>query len=101
MIISYLSRSVNHISFKNIEGEAILLLLDGYGICTSSGSACSTGSLEPSHVLTAIGLPQNLLDGTLRVTFGEDNTIEDVDYLVENLEQIINSAYTKYCNHCR
>ena len=76
-------------SFKDIRGDELLLKLDEKGICASSGSACSTGSLEPSHVLTAIGLPQNLLDGTLRVTFGEDNTIEDVDYLVENLEQII------------
>lgn len=76
-------------SFKDIRGDELLLKLDEKGICASSGSACSTGSLEPSHVLTAIGLPQNLLDGTLRVTFGEDNTIEDVDYLVENLEQIV------------
>ena len=79
----------SNFSFKDIRGDELLLKLDEKGICASSGSACSTGSLEPSHVLTAIGLPQNLLDGTLRVTFGEDNTIEDVDYLVENLEQII------------
>ena len=79
----------SNFSFKDIRGDELLLKLDEKGICASSGSACSTGSLEPSHVLTAIGLPQNLLDGTLRVTFGEDNTKEDVDYLVENLEQII------------
>ena len=79
----------SNFSFKDIRGDELLLKLDEKGICASSGSACSTGSLEPSHVLTAIGLPQNLLDGTLRVTFGEDNTIEDVDYLVENLEQIV------------
>lgn len=79
----------SNFSFKDIRGDELLLKLDEKGICASSGSACSTGSLEPSHVLTAIGLPQNLLDGTLRVTFGEDNTKEDVDYLVENLEQIV------------
>ena len=78
----------SNFSFKDIRGDELLLKLDEKGICASSGSACSTGSLEPSHVLTAIGLPQNLLDGTLRVTFGEDNTIGDVDCLVENLEQI-------------
>lgn len=59
------------------------------GICASAGSACSTGDKNPSHVLTAIGLPQNLLEGALRVTFGRDNTKEDINYLVKKIEEII------------
>ncbi len=78
-----------NISFKGIEGEALLLNLDMKGICASSGSACSTGSLNPSHVLMAIGLPHEIAHGSLRVTFGDDNTKEDVDYLVESLVEIV------------
>ncbi len=76
-------------SFQNIEGEALLLNLDQYGICASSGSACTTGSNKPSHVLVAIGLPQEVAYSSLRITFGEDNTKEDVDYLLEKLEEIV------------
>ena len=76
-------------SFESIDGQSLLLNLDAKGICASSGSACSTGSSKPSHVLTAIGLSDNLANGALRTTFGEDNTKEDVDYLVENLINII------------
>ena len=64
-----------------MEGEALLLKLDLKGICASSGSACSSGSSNPSHVLMAIGLPNELAQGSLRVTFGEENTKEDVDFL--------------------
>jgi len=76
-------------SFEGIEGEALLLNLDAKGICASAGSACSTGSAKPSHVLSAIGLSDDLAYGALRTTFGEENTKEDIDYLVENLVEII------------
>ncbi len=79
-----------NISFKNVMGTKLLFELDKYGICASSGSACSTDNLEPSHVLTAIGLDNTLIEGTLRVSFGKDNSIEDVDYLVDKLKGIIN-----------
>lgn len=78
-----------NISFKGIEGEALLLNLDMKGICASSGSACSTGSLNPSHVLMAIGLPHEIAHGSLRTTFGDENTKEDVDYLVDSLVEIV------------
>ena len=76
-------------SFLGIDGEALLLNLDAKGICASAGSACTSGSSAPSHVLSSIGLSDELAHGSLRVTFGEDNTKEDVDYLVENLCEII------------
>ncbi len=78
-----------NISFKGIEGESLLLNLDMKGICASSGSACSTGSLNPSHVLMAIGLPHEIAHGSLRTTFGDENTREDIDYLVESLVEIV------------
>lgn len=76
-------------SFEGVDGEALLLNLDAKGICASSGSACSTGSMNPSHVLKAIGLSDMMAEGALRTTFGEENTMEDVDYLVECLEEIV------------
>jgi len=76
-------------SFKGIDGEAVLFKLDERGICVSIGSACSSGNQSPSHVLMTIGLPYELAKGSLRVTFGESSTKEDVDYLVENLVEII------------
>lgn len=78
-----------NISFRFIEGESLLLNLDMKGICASSGSACTSGSLDPSHVLLAIGLPHEIAHGSLRTTFGEENTKEDVDYLVECLIEIV------------
>ena len=78
-----------NISFKGIDGGDLLLKLDEKGICVSTGSACSSGSTEPSHVLTAIGLEPEYLRGSLRVTFGNENTKEDVDYLIKNLVEII------------
>lgn len=78
-----------NISFEFIEGESILLMLDMKGICASSGSACTSGSLDPSHVLLAIGLPHEIAHGSLRLTFGEENTQEDLDYLLETLPPII------------
>lgn len=76
-------------SFEFIEGESLLLMLDMKGIAASSGSACTSGSLDPSHVLLAIGLPHEIAHGSLRLTFGEDNTQEDVDYLMEVLPMIV------------
>ena len=76
-------------SFPNINAQELLLELDEKGICASAGSACSTGSSSPSHVLTAIGLPSNLAEGTLRVTFGKDTTKEDVEFLLKSLEEVI------------
>lgn len=75
--------------FKGVDGGVILLKLDQVGISASSGSACSTGDPKPSHVLTAIGLDEETSKSALRITFGEDNTVEDVDYLLDNLEKIV------------
>lgn len=72
-----------------IEGESMILLLDAFGICASTGSACSTGSLDPSHVLTAIGLPHEISHGSLRITLGRMNTMEDVDYILEKLPIVV------------
>ncbi|MDR3121346.1 MAG: aminotransferase class V-fold PLP-dependent enzyme, partial [Clostridiales bacterium] len=76
-------------AFRYIEGESLLLMLDMKGIGASSGSACTSGSLDPSHVLLAIGLPHEVAHGSLRVTFGTDNTEADVDYLLEILPPIV------------
>lgn len=78
-----------NISFIGVDGEALLLNLDIKGICASSGSACTSGSLDPSHVLVAIGLSSEIAQGSLRVTFGDENTKEDVDYLVQSLIEIV------------
>lgn len=78
-----------NISFKNVNSANLLLKLDNLGICTSAGSACSTGQASPSHVLTAIGLSPELAFGSLRVTFGMENTKDDVDFLVRALSQSI------------
>ncbi len=75
--------------FEQVEGESMLLMLDGAGIAASSGSACTSGSLDPSHVLLALGLPHELAHGSLRLTMGKDNTDEDVDYVLETLTPII------------
>lgn len=78
-----------NISFEYIEGESLLLMLDMKGIAASSGSACTSGSLDPSHVLLAIGLAHEIAHGSLRITFGEENTDQDVDYLMEVLPMIV------------
>ena len=85
----------SNISFKGINGSELLMKLDEKGICASAGSACSSGSSMPSHVLTAIGLTSEYAEGTLRVTFGDENTKEDVEYLVENLTQIVKEIRNK------
>lgn len=84
-----------NISFKGVNGSELLLKLDEKGICASAGSACSTGSSSPSHVLTSIGLDSKMADGTLRVTFCEENSKEDVEYLVENLKNIVRELRKK------
>mgnify|MGYP000883429595 FL=1 len=76
-------------SFRYVEGESILLLLDAHGICASTGSACSSASLEPSHVLLATGLPHEEAHGSLRLTLGDANTEDDVDYVLEVLPEVI------------
>lgn len=83
-----LSNNINF-SFRFIEGESLLIMLDQKGICGSSGSACTSGSLDPSHVLLAIGLPHEIAHGSLRLTVSEDNTIEEADYVVEQLSAIV------------
>ncbi len=75
--------------FEGIEGESLLLMLDMHGICASSGSACTSGSLDPSHVLLAIGLPHEIAHGSLRLSFGEDTTKEDVDVILQALPPIV------------
>ena len=83
-----LPNNVN-ISFQFIEGESLLIMLDMAGICASSGSACTSGSLDPSHVLLAIGLPHEIAHGSLRLTIGDENTMEEMDYVVENIKEIV------------
>ena len=76
-------------SFQFIEGESLLIMLDMKGICGSSGSACTSGSLDPSHVLLAIGLPHEIAHGSLRLTLSEETTKEDIDYVVESVKEIV------------
>ena len=75
-------------SFQFIEGESLLIMLDMDGICGSSGSACTSGSLDPSHVLLAIGLPHEIAHGSLRLTLGEENTKEEIDFVIERIKAI-------------
>lgn len=75
--------------FEAVEGEGLILMLDNLGVCGSTGSACSTGSLDPSHVLMAIGLPHEIAHGSLRLTLGEQNTEVDVDYVIEAVTKVI------------
>ena len=75
--------------FECIEGESILLRLDAAGICSSSGSACSSASLDPSHVLLAIGLPHEIAHGSVRLTLGRENTEEDVDYMLREIPKVV------------
>ena len=86
--IKRLPNNVN-VSFQFVEGESLLLMLDGNGICASSGSACTSGSLDPSHVLLAIGLPHEIAHGSLRMTLSEETTKEDIDFTVDKLKEIV------------
>ena len=76
-------------SFQFVEGESLLIMLDMKGICASSGSACTSGSLDPSHVLLAIGLPHEIAHGSLRLTLSEENTEEEIDYVVDAVAEIV------------
>ena len=78
-----------HMCFEGIEGESLLLMLDEYGICASSGSACTSGSLDPSHVLLAIGRPHEIAHGSLRLSLSEENTDEDVDVMLEKIPEVV------------
>lgn len=95
--VNRLANNVN-ISFDGVEGESILLDLDMHGIAASSGSACATGSTEPSHVLRAIGVPEELAQGSLRLTVGKDNTIEEIDraigVVVQSVQRLREMAAT-------
>ena len=84
-------RLSGHVSFcfQFIEGETVLIMLDSDGICGSSGSACTTGQTEPSHVLTAIGLPEDVAHGALRFTLGRDTTKEDIDFTIDRMKEVI------------
>lgn len=86
--VKRLPSNVNYI-FEGIEGESLLLLLDARGIAASSGSACTSGSLDPSHVLLAIGRPHEIAHGSLRLTISEETTEEDIDYIVENTKEVV------------
>ena len=85
------SRLPNNVNFcfEGIEGEALLLLLDAKGVCASSGSACTSGSLDPSHVLLAIGRPHEIAHGSLRLSLCEENTDEEVDYIIDAVTQVV------------
>jgi len=78
-----------HFCFEGIEGESLLLLLDDKGICASSGSACTSGSLDPSHVLLAIGRPHEIAHGSLRLTLSEDTTEEEIDYVIDAVTDVV------------
>ena len=75
--------------FEGIEGESLLLLLDAKGVCASSGSACTSGSLDPSHVLLSIGLPHEVAHGSLRLSIGEYNTMEEIDHIIESVPPVV------------
>jgi len=101
-----LSNNTNF-SFRFIEGESLLIMLDQKKICGSSGSACTSGALDPSHVLLAIGLPHEIAHGSLRLTISEDNTKEEVDYVVDNLKSIVerlrsfSPLYEDFCKNSK
>lgn len=83
-----LPNNVN-VSFQFIEGESMLIMLDMAGVCASSGSACTSGSLDPSHVLLAIGLPHEIAHGSLRLTLGDENTKEEMDYVADKIKETV------------
>ena len=81
--------SILNMCFEGIEGESLLLLLDDKGICASSGSACTSGSLDPSHVLLALGLPHEVAHGSLRISLSEENTQADADYIIKSVKEVV------------
>ena len=78
-----------HMCFEGIEGESLLLLLDAKGVCASSGSACTSGSLDPSHVLLSLGLPHEVAHGSLRLSIGEYNTMEEIDHIIKVVPEVV------------
>ncbi|MEQ8169932.1 MAG: aminotransferase class V-fold PLP-dependent enzyme, partial [Candidatus Eremiobacterota bacterium] len=89
------------LGFEFVEGEAILLMLDRLGVCASSGSACTSGSLEPSHVLRAMGVPFTYAHGSIRFSLSHYNTDDDIDYIIEHMPKVISrlreiSPFTQY-----
>ena len=75
--------------FEGIEGESLLLLLDDKGVCASSGSACTSGSLDPSHVLLALGMPHEIAHGSLRLSIGEYNTMDEIDHIIKAVPEVV------------
>jgi len=86
--------NIGNVSIKGVEGESMIISLDMLGICSSSGSACTSGTLEASHVLLALGLPHELAHASLRLSLGRENTEEDVDTVINALPDIINRLRT-------
>ena len=86
--VSRLPGNVNF-CFEGIEGESLLLLLDDKGICASSGSACTSGSLDPSHVLLAIGRPHEIAHGSLRLSISDDNTPDEIEYIIRSVREVV------------
>ena len=86
--------NVLSVSFNYLEGESLLLMLDMAGICASSGSACTSGSIDPSHVLTALGLPEDIAHGSLRLTLGDENTMEEMDYVAMKIKENVTRLRT-------
>ena len=78
-----------NVSFERIEGESLLLLLDGAGICASAGSACSAGSLEPSHVLLSMGIPKEIAQGSLRLSLDHSNTMEEIETALREIGAVV------------
>jgi cysteine desulfurase len=78
-----------NVSVKGVEGESLLLGLDALGVAASSGSACTSGTLDPSHVLTAMGIPPEIAHGSVRFSLGRENTVEDVDYVLDVFPQVV------------
>ena len=84
-----------NICFEGLEGDGLLLMLDQNGICASSGSACNAGSIDPSHVLLAIGVPYELAHGSLRLSIGEYNTMEEIDHIIRVVPQVVETLRSK------
>ena len=91
---SHVPGTVN-ICFEGLEGDGLLLMLDRNGICASSGSACNAGSVDPSHVLLALGLPYEVAHGSLRLSIGEYNTMEEIDHILQVVPQVVETLRSK------
>ena len=83
-----------NLSFQFVQGESMLIMLDMAGICASSGSACTSGSIDPSHVLIALGIPEDIAHGSLRLTLGDENTMEEMDYVAMKIKENVTRLRT-------